>query len=32
MIDFNQYISNYEKCVSKYIPPKQTWTPVDEAI
>ena len=32
MIDFNQYMSDFEKCVNKYITPKDKWTPVDEAI
>jgi phenylacetate-coenzyme A ligase PaaK-like adenylate-forming protein len=32
MIDFKSYMENYDKCVGKYIPPKDTWTPIDEAI
>jgi len=32
MSDFEQYIAKLEKCISKYIPPKNTWTPVDEAV
>jgi hypothetical protein len=32
MTDFEKYIAKLEKCISKYIPPKNTWTPVDEAV
>ena len=32
MTDFNKYIESYEKCVQKYIPPKNTWNPADEAL
>ena len=32
MVEFEQYIAKLEKSLSKYIPPKNTWTPVDEAI
>ena len=30
--DFNTYIKKFEKYVSKYVPPKNKWTPVDEAV
>ncbi|MEA3457049.1 MAG: hypothetical protein U9R21_00030 [Candidatus Thermoplasmatota archaeon] len=32
MTEFEQYIAKLEKSLSKYIPPKNTWTPVDEAV
>ena len=32
MTEFDNYIARFEKYIGKYIPPKNTWTPVDEAI
>jgi phenylacetate-coenzyme A ligase PaaK-like adenylate-forming protein len=32
MRDFNQYIADFEKCVSEYIPPKGSWTPIEDAL
>lgn len=32
MIGFNEYIDRFNECVNKYIPPRNTWTPADEAL
>ena len=32
MIGFDEYIDKFDKCVDKYIPPINTWTPADEAL
>jgi hypothetical protein len=32
MTDFDKYIGKLEKCISNYIPPKNSWTPADEAL
>ena len=32
MIGFDEYIDKFNKCVDKYIPPINTWTPADEAL
>jgi hypothetical protein len=32
MVTYDQYLKNFDDCVSSYIPPENLWTPADEAL